>query len=104
MVDDEANDAFRNKIKDCCTDRYRDTILRFNLNSTENLLNVDVTKLGMGSGHTYGKVIDYDHRRPLHLAAAEGYLPCVKYLIEECGVETAPRDRCALVVAKHGRE
>ena len=47
---------------------------------------------------------DYDHRRPLHLAAAEGHLLCVKYLIEECGVETAPRDRCALVVAKHGRE
>ena len=51
------NELFRNKIKALCTVDYRDTILRFHLNSTDGLINVNVTKLGKGSGHTYGKVI-----------------------------------------------
>ena len=35
---------------------------------------------------------DYDHRAPLHLAAAEGHLEVVEYLINQ-GVDPNPRDR-----------
>ena len=35
---------------------------------------------------------DYDHRTPLHLAAAEGHLEVVEYLINQ-GVDPNPRDR-----------
>jgi len=36
---------------------------------------------------------DYDGRTALHLAAAEGQLPCVEFLVGTCGVEVAPVDR-----------
>lgn len=36
---------------------------------------------------------DYDGRTALHLAAAEGHLACVKFLIEQCEVPIDPRDR-----------
>lgn len=36
---------------------------------------------------------DYDGRTALHLAAAEGHLNCVQFLIEQCGVPVDPRDR-----------
>jgi len=36
---------------------------------------------------------DYDGRTALHLAAAEGHLRCVKFLLEECKVKHDPKDR-----------
>jgi glutaminase len=38
-------------------------------------------------------VADYDGRTALHIAAAEGHLSCVRFLIEKCQVPPTPRDR-----------
>ncbi len=38
-------------------------------------------------------IMDYDRRTPLHLAAAEGHLETVKYLVEEKKVDINATDR-----------
>ncbi|KAG8323475.1 hypothetical protein J6590_006492 [Homalodisca vitripennis] len=36
---------------------------------------------------------DYDKRTALHLAAAEGHLPCVSFLIDQCKLPLNCKDR-----------
>ena len=38
-------------------------------------------------------VTDYDGRTALHVAASEGHLDCVHFLVEKCRVPLQPRDR-----------
>ena len=39
------------------------------------------------------EAVDYDGRSALHLAAAEGQLECVRFLLEKCKVGANPKDR-----------
>ncbi|KAK2158814.1 hypothetical protein LSH36_163g00018 [Paralvinella palmiformis] len=39
------------------------------------------------------EAVDYDGRSALHLAAAEGQLECVRFLLEKCKVDANPKDR-----------
>jgi ankyrin repeat protein len=36
---------------------------------------------------------DYDGRTALHLAAAEGHIRCVRFLLDICRVKHDPKDR-----------
>ena len=47
----------------------------------------------MHDEHADLSLADYDLRAPLHLAAAEGKIECVKFLVEECHVPIDPLDR-----------
>ena len=54
----------------------------------------DLTSLTRAALHgSYMDGADYDGRRALHLAAAEGHLSVVQFLVEECAVDVAPKDR-----------
>ena len=39
------------------------------------------------------EVVDYDRRTALHVAAAEGHLSCVLFLLDTCRVSAVPLDR-----------
>jgi ankyrin repeat protein len=43
-------------------------------------------------------VSDFDGRTPIHLAAAEGHLECVKFLLTSCDVTPDPHDRLEFVL------
>ena len=42
-------------------------------------------------------VKDYDGRTALHLAAAEGHLLCVKFLVEDCNLSPLVTDRYSFI-------
>ena len=55
--------------------------------------NVDELRKMFEKGQCDMFVADYDDRTALHVAAAEGHLDCVKFLVEVCQVPSAPKDR-----------
>ena len=56
--------------------------------------NGDLTALRrMAAANQDMSIANYDGRTALHLAASEGHLECVRFLVEKCRVPLAPRDR-----------
>ena len=44
---------------------------------------------------------DYDGRTALHLAAAEGHIDVVSFLMEKCKVDHSPKDRYIVFSGVH---